>query len=61
MDEYVSAQNTKKWLSEITAWKEEHPLTMKNRSLMSPLDIISEINHQFEKSILVTTWDNTKC
>ena len=54
MDEYVSAQNTKKWLTEIAKWKEEHPLTMKNRPLMSPLDIISEINRQFEDSILVT-------
>ncbi len=54
MDEYVSAQNTKKWLTEIAKWKEEHPLTMKNRPLMSPLDIISEINRQFEESILVT-------
>lgn len=54
MDEYVSAQNTKKWLTEIAKWKEEHPLTMKNRLLMSPLDIISEINRQFEESILVT-------
>nr|WP_317427306.1 biosynthetic-type acetolactate synthase large subunit [uncultured Blautia sp.] len=54
MNEYVSAQNTKKWLTEIAKWKEEHPLTMKNRPLMSPLDIISEINRQFEESILVT-------
>lgn len=54
MDEYVSAQNTKKWLTEIANWKEEHPLTMKNRPLMGPLDIISEINRQFEESILVT-------
>ena len=54
MDEYVSAQNTKKWLTEIAKWKEAHPLTMKNRPLMSPLDIISEINRQFEESILVT-------
>ena len=54
MDEYVEAQNTQKWLEEIQGWQEEHPLTMKNRQLMSPLDIISEINRQFEESILVT-------
>lgn len=54
MDEYVSASNTRKWMAEIMKWKEEHPLTMKNRPLMSPLDIISEINRQFEESILVT-------
>ena len=54
MDEYVSASNTRKWMAEIMKWKEAHPLTMKNRPLMSPLDIISEINRQFEESILVT-------
>ena len=54
MNEYVSASNTRKWMAEIMKWKEAHPLTMKNRLLMSPLDIISEINRQFEESILVT-------
>ena len=54
MDEYVETQDTKKWLEEIQNWQEEHPLTMKNRPLMSPLDIISEINQQFEECILVT-------
>lgn len=54
MDEYVEAQDTQKWLDEIQNWQGEHPLTMKNRPLMSPLDIISEINQQFEKCILVT-------
>ena len=54
MDEYVEAQDTQKWLDEIHNWQEEHPLTMKNRPLMSPLDIISEINQQFEECILVT-------
>lgn len=54
MDEYVSASNTRKWMAEIMKWKEAHPLTMKSRPLMSPLDIISEINRQFEESILVT-------
>lgn len=54
MDEYVETQNTQKWREEIQGWQEEHPLTMKNRQLMSPLDIISEINRQFEESILVT-------
>ena len=54
MDEYVEAQNTQKWREEIQGWKEEHPLTMKTRQLMSPLDSNSEINRQFEESILVT-------
>ena len=54
MDEYVEAQDTQKWLDEIQNWQGEHPLTMKNRPLMSPLDIISEINQQFEDFFLVT-------
>ena len=54
MDEYVEAQDTQKWVDEIQNWQGEHPLTMKNRPLMSPLDIISEINQQFEECILVT-------
>lgn len=54
MAEYVQEQNTGKWLSQIQAWKEEHPLTMKRGKSMSPLDIIEEINREFEELILVT-------
>ena len=54
MAEYVTEQNTEKWLGQIQAWKEEHPLNMKDRKLMSPLDIINEINRQFEEAIIVT-------
>ena len=54
MDEYVQECNTGKWLKQIQEWKEEHPLTMKDRGIMGPLDIISEINRQFDKAILVT-------
>ena len=54
MVEYVAEQNTQKWLEQIQGWKEEHPLTMKDRKLMSPLDIIGEINRQFDEAILVT-------
>ncbi len=54
MAEYVTEQNTEKWLGQIQAWKEEPPLNMKDRKLMSPLDIISEINRQFEEAIIVT-------
>ena len=52
--EYVEKCNTGKWLSTIDAWKSEHPLTMKKRQLMSPLDIINEINRQYDEAILVT-------
>ena len=54
MAEYVTEQNTQKWLDQIQSWKEEHPLTMKDRKLMSPLDIINEINRQFDEAIIVT-------
>ena len=54
MDEYVQECNTEKWLKQIQEWKEEHPLTMKDRGMMGPLDIIGEINRQFDKAILVT-------
>lgn len=54
MAEYVQECNTGKWLKQIREWKEERPLTMKDRGIMGPLDIISEINRQFDKAILVT-------
>ena len=54
MAEYVEKCNTGKWLSTIDTWKSEHPLTMKKRQLMSPLDIINEINRQYDEAILVT-------
>lgn len=54
MDAYVEPCSTGKWLKEIHAWQEEHPLTMKKRALLGPLDILQEINRQFEKAILVT-------
>ncbi len=48
MAEYAQELNTQKWLSQIQAWKEEHPLTMKRGKMMSPLDIIEEINRQHQ-------------
>ena len=54
MNEYVQECSTSKWLKQIQEWKEEHPLTMKDRGMMGPLDIIGEINRQFDKAILVT-------
>lgn len=54
MNEYVQECSTGKWLKQIQEWKEEHPLTMKDRGMMGPLDIIGEINRQFDKAILVT-------
>lgn len=54
MTEYVEHCETPKWLAQIAAWKEEHPLRMKRHALMSPLDIIEEMNRQFDDAILVT-------
>ena len=54
MTEYVEECETKKWLAQIAAWKEEHPLRMKRHALMSPLDIIEEMNRQFDDAIITT-------
>lgn len=54
MTEYAEELNTKKWIEEIRGWMEEHPLTMKSKKLMSPLDIIDEMNRQFDDAIIVT-------
>lgn len=54
MDEYVEPCKTKKWLDQIQGWKEEHPLTMRENGTLGPMDILEEINRQFEELILVT-------
>ncbi len=53
MNEYVEPCDTGAWIKQIGAWKEEHPLTMKNRAQMSPKDIIDEMNRQFDDAIVV--------
>lgn len=53
MNEYVEPCDTGAWIKQIGAWKEEHPLTMKNRAQMSPKDIIDEMNRQFDDAIIV--------
>lgn len=54
MKEYVEACNTRKWLKEIDAWKQEHPLSMRPHKNLGPTDILEEINRQFEEAIVVT-------
>lgn len=54
MNEYVESCETKKWLEQIKGWKEEHPLVMKNYSHMTPMDIIEEMNRQFDAAIIAT-------
>lgn len=54
MAAYVEECHTKRWLSQIDAWKKEHPLTMRRNSSLSPMDIINEMNRQFDEAIIVT-------
>ena len=54
MNEYVQPCATSKWLSQIQEWKQEHPLKMRPNDVLSPMDILKEINEQFENSIIVT-------
>ncbi|HIQ99279.1 MAG TPA: biosynthetic-type acetolactate synthase large subunit [Candidatus Scybalocola faecavium] len=55
MDEYVQPCDTKQWREQIHEWCQEHPLTMRSKpNTLSPLDIINEINAQFDEAIIVT-------
>lgn len=54
MLEYVSECETKKWLATIKEWKEEHPLMMKKKPIMTPQDVIETINRFFDEAIIVT-------
>lgn len=54
MLEYVSECETKKWLVTIKEWKEEHPLMMKKKPIMTPQDVIETINRIFDEAIIVT-------
>ena len=51
---YVSECETKKWLATIKEWKEEHPLMMKKKPIMTPQDVIETINRIFDEAIIVT-------
>ena len=53
MLEYVSECETKKWLATIEEWKEEHPLMMKKKPIMTPQDVIETINRIFDEAIIV--------
>ena len=54
MAAYVEECHTKRWLAQIDAWKKEHPLTMRPNASLSPMDIINEMNRQFDEAIIVT-------
>ena len=38
----------------LKSWKEEHPLKMKEKPIMTPQDIIETINRMFDEAIIVT-------
>lgn len=54
MLEYVEECSTAKWMKQIYAWKNEHPLQMKEKDTLTPQDVIETINRLFEKAIIVT-------
>lgn len=54
MNEYVEVCSTQKWLEEIQTWKGQYPLTMRPNAKLGPLDILNEINRQFDEAIIVT-------
>lgn len=54
MLEYATAMDTEDWLQTIQAWKEEHPLKMKDKPSLTPQKVIQAINENFEEAIVVT-------
>ncbi len=54
MLEYVEEHDTKEWLGTIAGWKEEHPLVMREKPIMTPQDVIETINRLFQEAIIVT-------
>ncbi len=54
MNEYVEPCETENWRKQIEGWKAEHPLVLKEHGEMGPMDIIQEMNRQFDDAIIVT-------
>ena len=54
MQEFVQPLNTADWVKQIGAWKEEHPLTMRESDKLTPQKIIQTINESFDEAIIVT-------
>ena len=54
MLEYVTECGTKEWLDEVNEWKSSHPMTMKQKPIMTPQDIIEKMNEMFDEAIIVT-------
>ena len=54
MQELVRPLSCEVWKQQIGKWKGEHPLSMPEREGVSPLDVMDEINQDFDDAILVT-------
>ena len=54
MLEYVEPCSTEKWMSQIRKWKEEHPLTMREKPVMTPKDVLDAVNRIFDEVVIVT-------
>ena len=52
--EYAAFHDTAQWLEKIEGWKEEHPLKMKEKPVLTPQKVIETINEMFEEAIVVT-------
>lgn len=52
--EYTEESHTESWQAEIAGWKEEHPLVMKKKPVMTPEDILNTINESFDEAIVLT-------
>ena len=50
MVEYVTACDTEEWIAKVESWKEEHPLVMKKKTIMTPEDVIEAINRLFDEA-----------
>jgi len=55
MLEYVTENDTEKWVAKIQQWKEEKPMAMKRKpDVLGPQDILETINDMFDEAIIVT-------
>ena len=54
MREYVSECGTQRWLDQVEGWKQEHPMAMTRKPIMTPQDIIDTLNRVFDQAIVVT-------
>ena len=52
--EYAAFHDTAQWFEKIEGWKEEHPLKMKEKPVLTPQKVIETINEMFEEAIVVT-------